>query len=92
LPVAALLVWFAGGKAWSAEIRRRLATARAWKPAFVAPLVLLALVATMAGCGGKSSNPAKPVINGTPAGTYTLVVTATSGSTTHSTQLTLTVQ
>jgi len=41
-------------------------------------------------CGGGSSQQTNP--NGTPAGTYTLTVSATSGSTTQSMQLALTVQ
>jgi PKD repeat protein len=95
LPVAPMLAGFLFRKARFAETRHRLAglaTTKAWKPAFVAPLVLLATVATMVGCGGKVNTATKPGISGTPAGTYTLVVTATSGSTTRSTQLTLTVQ
>jgi hypothetical protein len=51
----------------------------------------LALILLLCSCGGSSSgsqtNP-----NGTPAGTYKLVVTATMGSTTQTTALTLVVQ
>ncbi len=96
LPVASVLAWFLGGQQRFAEAKRLLAgvraRARAWKPVFAAPLLLLAAMVLMTGCGGgKGSTPAKPA-TGTPAGTYTLVVTATSGSTSRSTQLTLTVQ
>jgi PKD repeat protein len=96
LPAAAMLAWFIGGRAWVAEIRRRLAAfgaraTKAWKPAFAALLLLAATVA-MTGCGGKGNTATKPVVAGTPTGTYTLVVTATSGTTTRSTPLTLTVQ
>jgi hypothetical protein len=62
--------------------------------AFAAPMVLLAGLA-LTGCGGsvqKSPNSPTPPYNGTPINTYTLTVTATSGSTTQSQQLTLTVQ
>jgi len=55
------------------------------------PIFLLMLVCSCGGGGGKSSgsqtNP-----NGTPAGTYPLVVTATSGATKESISLTLVVQ
>jgi uncharacterized protein (TIGR03118 family) len=52
-------------------------------------LVLVAVL-TIGGCGGygSSSNPT----TGTPAGTTTIMVTATSGALTHSTAVTLTVQ
>jgi trimeric autotransporter adhesin len=47
------------------------------------------------GGGGGSTSPAPgggSGTNGTPKGTYTLTVTATSGSLTHTTQVVLTVQ
>jgi hypothetical protein len=42
-------------------------------------------------CAGGQNSP-QPNLNGTPAGTYNLTVTATAGSSTQSTNLTLTVQ
>jgi uncharacterized protein (TIGR03118 family) len=68
--------------------RRRI---RAFGLVGVAGLILAALsLLSISGCGGGSSNgnAANP---GTPAGTTTLVVTATSGSISHSTNITLTV-
>lgn len=68
--------------------RRR---SRAFGLAGVAGLILAGLsLLSISGCGGGSSNgnAANP---GTPAGTTTLVVTATSGSISHSTNITLTV-
>jgi Abnormal spindle-like microcephaly-assoc'd, ASPM-SPD-2-Hydin/Beta-propeller repeat len=53
-----------------------------------APLLALALFAS--GCGGSSYHSSNPTI--TQAGTYTLVVTAQSGNSTQSQNLTLTVQ
>jgi hypothetical protein len=57
----------------------------------LAGLVLAGLsLLSISGCGGGSTNgnAANP---GTPTGTTTLVVTATSGSISHSTNITLTV-
>lgn len=52
-------------------------------------LIGLALFATACGSG---SNSTPPATTGTPPGTYTMVVTATSGSVNHTMPLTLTVQ
>ena len=52
-------------------------------------MLVAASLLTLSGCGGGSNNTASP---GTPNGTTTLVVTATSGSISHSTNITLTVQ
>jgi hypothetical protein len=64
--------------------------------ALSACLVLMPIVAAtlLVGCGGGSSStpPPPPPVTGTPAGTYTITVTATSGSTTATTPLTLIVQ
>jgi hypothetical protein len=70
---------------------RRLRFARV---ALSACLVLMPMVAAtlIVGCGGGSSSTTPPPVTGTPAGTYMITVTATSGSTTANTQLTLVVQ
>jgi hypothetical protein len=49
-----------------------------------------ALLLAICSCGGSSTPPGNP--NGTPAGSYTLSVTATSGAANQSTSLTLIVQ
>jgi len=64
---------------------------RVWAmvPLGTAALLLIFLVA---GCGSSSSGGGTTVNpNGTPAGTYTIIVTGTSGSTTQSTSVTLVV-
>jgi hypothetical protein len=55
---------------------------------FVTVALLLAII--IAGCGGGTTTPPPP--SGTPAGTSTITVTATSGSLVHTTTVTLTVQ
>jgi hypothetical protein len=62
--------------------------------ALSACLVLMPITAAtlIVGCGGGSSSTTPPPVTGTPAGTYMITVTATSGSTTANTQLTLVVQ
>jgi uncharacterized protein YceK len=62
------------------------------RPVFAAALTILLLTTIITGCSGLVAQNAKsPNTNGTPAGTYTLVVTATSGNLTHVTNLTLVV-
>jgi hypothetical protein len=70
-----------------------LATARKRRAAcLLAACLLLAML--WSACGGGSSTPPPKTVPGTPAGTYTVAVTATSASTptlTHTIQFTLTV-
>ena len=54
-------------------------------------LMPIAAATMLVGCGGSSSTTPPPPATGTPAGSYTLTVTATSGSTTASTTVTLVV-
>jgi hypothetical protein len=61
------------------------------RPAVPAAIIVLAFLA-MAGCGGSSSTPPSRSSKGTPAGTYTATLTATSGSLSHQVPLTVIVQ
>jgi hypothetical protein len=70
------------GSATGARFNRRLIR--------ILPIALLLFVGACGGSGGSSGTQPNPT--GTPAGKYTVTVTATSGSTTQSVPLTLTVQ
>jgi hypothetical protein len=55
-------------------------------------MLLLMLVVTLPACGGGGGGGGNHQNSGTPAGTYTVTLNATSGSQTASPQFTLTVQ
>jgi hypothetical protein len=57
----------------------------------LAPMFVLALLVTSSGCGGGGSSPTITA-KGTPGGTYTATVMATSGSLSHQAALTVIVQ
>ena len=59
---------------------------------FVLLALLIGLTLFAAGCGGGTTTPVQTQQAGTVPGTYSLLVTGTSGSLTHVMQLTLTVQ
>ena len=62
------------------------------RPGLAASMIVLGCIA-MAGCGGSSSSSLPPpAATGTPAGTYTATVTATSGSLSQQAALTVMVQ
>ena len=67
--------------------------ARTLRVALSLALILMPIAAAtvLVGCGGGGSTPPPPPASGTPAGTYTLTVAATSGTTTATTALTLVV-
>jgi hypothetical protein len=79
------LIWI-GLRAANVPVRR-------YAPQFLAVL-LLAIASALAACRTASSN-SSPQLNpatGTPAGTYSIVVTSTSGNVSLKTNITLTVQ
>jgi hypothetical protein len=93
LPVFGLWLWFplaafvlAGARSRSSH--RRLVTAG------IALLLVIILAACGGGGGGGGNNGASPLppSGGTPAGSYTVVVTGQSGTLTHSTRIVLVVQ
>ena len=54
--------------------------------------MLLVFFAAGVGCGGSSSSNGNTQTGGTPAGNYTIIVTGTSGTQTHTASVVLTVQ
>ena len=73
---------------------RRMARTRRQRLALSLPIagLLLFVALQIVGCGGGGSITGPPPATGTPAGTYMISVTATSGSLTHTTTLTMVVQ
>lgn len=65
---------------------------RRWRQLMLLALLVCAFGITSCGGGGGGSTSTPTTIPGTPAGSYTVVLTSTSGNITHTTNLTLTVQ
>jgi hypothetical protein len=96
LPLAVLALLFSMVTMFS-WIQNPAGRQRMIRVALSACLILMPIVAAtaMSGCGGGSSSTTPPPpspVAGTPAGTYTITVTATSGATVLTTNLTLVVQ
>jgi hypothetical protein len=97
-PLSGLLFWINGlgdkeRKIRKLNMRKELKRVKQWTVKFFLLSILTLIMIGMASCGGglvgNNSVTAQP---GTAPGTYTISVTATSGSLSHSTQVTLIIQ
>jgi hypothetical protein len=92
--VLACLLAFLGLTMLANARNQQASSARRSIPALAGLLLTISLLSSCAlavGSSPASAPPPPPARTGTPAGTSTLVITATSGNLTHSTSLTLTV-
>ena len=91
--ILALVVWVRrAADGWSAgpDVVKRSVNARL-RPALLCAIFFAVAAFAACGGGGGSNSPPPTSSPGTPTGTYTLKVTGSSGSLTHSVTLTLTV-
>jgi Abnormal spindle-like microcephaly-assoc'd, ASPM-SPD-2-Hydin/Beta-propeller repeat len=85
-------IWLLG-VAWACGMARFARRGSRLRVAFGGAAVALILLAGLAGCGGgASSTPSPPPATGTPAGSYTVVVSATVQGTTQNLNLQVVVQ
>jgi subtilase family serine protease len=80
-------LWLTGSGTLLAGVFVLGTSARRRRWGVIVTLVVIAMVAAAVGCSGGGSHNA-----GTPAGSYTVTVTGTSGSTTHTTSVAVVVQ
>jgi hypothetical protein len=84
IPLPGIIVVFAGVLTGESRRRSRISYAG------LAVFLLLVVLQTACGSSGSSTTPTPQP--GTPAGTYTVAITANSGSLSHTTTVSLTVQ
>jgi len=83
-------LWLGGSGAVFAGVLVFGIPAKRRRLAVVLTLITVALILAAVGCGGSSSGGGGGG-NGTPAGTYVMRVTGTDGTTSHTTDVSLTV-
>ncbi len=86
------LLFGGGSVAWAAMLLGTLLPWKRKRPMLMAIVVITFVGASFIGCGGGGSSSPPPTTPGTTAGTYTANITATSGSLSHNTTMTVVVQ
>jgi subtilase family serine protease len=92
LEPAGIPFWFTSGGGLLAGVFLIAIPSRRRRWGMALALVTVALILAAVGCGGSSSSTPKGTGSGTPAGSYTVAVNATDGTTSHTTNVSVAVQ